>query len=208
MMPSRFTKRLFDLVVVILAAPLWVPLVCVVAVLVRYKLGAPVFFRQERPGYREAIFEMIKFRTMHDDRDDQGRLLPDAARLTPFGSWLRSTSLDELPELINVLRGEMSLVGPRPLLLQYLSQYSASQRRRHEVPPGLTGWAQVNGRNTLSWEDKFALDVWYVDHGGFWLDLGILFRTVLLVFLRRGISTPGEVTMTEFRSPNIDGPPR
>jgi lipopolysaccharide/colanic/teichoic acid biosynthesis glycosyltransferase len=201
-------KRLFDLVVVVLAAPLWMPVLLGVAFLVRYKLGKPIFFRQKRPGYREVAFEMIKFRTMRDDRDEQGQLMPDAARLTSFGRWLRSTSLDELPELFNVLRGEMSLVGPRPLLMQYLSRYTAEQRRRHEVPPGLTGWAQINGRNTLSWEDKFALDLWYVDHRGFWFDLSILFRTILLVLLRRGISAPGDASMPEFRAPNNDLNPR
>lgn len=192
-------KRVLDLAAVILTAPLWLPLVAVLAVLVRVKLGAPVFFRQKRPGHREAIFELIKFRTMTDARDNQGGLLPDASRLAPFGLWLRSTSLDELPELINVLKGEMSLVGPRPLLVQYLPRYSSEQKRRHEVPPGLTGWAQINGRNALSWEEKFKLDVWYVDQRGFWLDLRILFRTVWQVVSRQGVSAPGDATMPEFR---------
>jgi lipopolysaccharide/colanic/teichoic acid biosynthesis glycosyltransferase len=169
--------------------------------LVRWKLGAPVFFRQLRPGHEERIFEMIKFRTMRDDRDDQGKLKPDADRLMPFGRWLRSTSIDELPELLNVLRGDMSLVGPRPLLVEYLPRYSAEQRRRHNVPPGLTGWAQINGRNALSWDDKFVLDVWYVDNCGFWLDLRILFCTARQVLIRRGISAPGDATMPGF---NLD----
>lgn len=198
-MSGLFAKRIFDLAAVILTAPFWLPLVAVLAVLVRVKLGSPVFFRQKRPGHREAIFELIKFRTMTDARDETGRLLPDVIRLTPFGKWLRGTSLDELPELINVLRGEMSLVGPRPLLVQYLSRYSSEQKRRHEVPPGLTGWAQINGRNALSWDEKFQLDVWYVDHRSFGLDLSILFRTVWQVVSRQGISAPGDATMPEFR---------
>lgn len=194
-------KRIFDLVAVILTAPLWLPLVAILAVLIRVKLGSPVFFRQKRPGHREAVFELIKFRTMTDARDAAGELLPDATRLTPFGKWLRGTSLDELPELINVLRGEMSLVGPRPLLVQYLARYTPEQKRRHEVQPGLTGWAQINGRNALSWEEKFKLDVWYVDHRTLGLDLRILFRTVWQVVSRQGISAPGDATMPEFRPP-------
>lgn len=192
-------KRLFDLLAVILTAPLWVPLVAILAVLVRVKLGSPVFFRQKRPGHREAIFELVKFRTMTDARDEAGRLLADDRRLTPFGKWLRGTSLDELPELVNVLKGEMSLVGPRPLLVQYLDRYSPEQKRRHQVPPGLTGWAQINGRNALSWEEKFKLDVWYVEHRSLGLDLRILFRTVWQVVSRQGISAPGDATMPEFR---------
>jgi lipopolysaccharide/colanic/teichoic acid biosynthesis glycosyltransferase len=198
-MIGLFLKRTFDLAAVILTAPLWLPLVALLAVLVRVKLGSPVFFRQKRPGRREAIFELIKFRTMTDARDAAGDLLPDAVRLTFFGKWLRGTSLDELPELLNVLRGEMSLVGPRPLLVQYLERYSPEQKRRHEVPPGLTGWAQINGRNALSWDEKFKLDVWYVDHRSFWLDVRILFRTVWQVVSRQGISAPGDATMPEFR---------
>jgi len=200
-MTGLFTKRVFDLLAVIVTAPIWLPVLAVVALLVRIKLGSPVFFRQQRPGRGEGIFEMIKFRSMRDARDGQGRPLPDSERLTPFGRRLRSTSLDELPELINVLRGEMSLVGPRPLLVEYLPRYSTEQRRRHEVPPGLTGWVQVNGRNALSWDEKFALDVWYVDHRGFWLDLRILFRTVWQVVARHGISAAGDATMPEFRPP-------
>jgi lipopolysaccharide/colanic/teichoic acid biosynthesis glycosyltransferase len=192
-------KRVFDLIAVVLTAPLWLPVLAVVAALVRWKLGSPVFFRQQRPGYHERIFALIKFRTMTDARDAAGNLLSDAARLTPFGRWLRATSLDELPELLNVLRGEMSLVGPRPLLVEYLPRYSSEQRRRHDVLPGLTGWCQVNGRNALSWEQKFALDVWYVDHRTLWLDLKILFMTVGQVLFRKGISASDHATMPEFK---------
>jgi sugar transferase EpsL len=192
-------KRIFDLAAVVITAPLWLPLVAILALLIRVKLGSPVFFRQKRPGHREAMFELIKFRSMTDARDAKGELLPDAVRLTPFGKWLRGTSLDELPELINILKGEMSLVGPRPLLVQYLKRYSPEQKRRHEVPPGLTGWAQINGRNALSWEEKFKLDVWYVENRSLGLDLRILFRTVWQVVSRQGISAPGDATMPEFR---------
>ncbi len=192
------TKRLFDLLVVLLAAPLWVPVVLVVGLLVRLKLGSPVFFRQRRPGRHGRIFEMVKFRTMTDQRDAAGQLLPDAVRLTPFGKLLRSTSLDELPELWNVLKGDMSLVGPRPLLVQYLSRYSPRQARRHEVRPGLTGLTQVMGRNALSWEEKFEWDVRYVETQSLWLDLKILFLTVKAVLFRTGISAAGEATMPEF----------
>ncbi len=191
-------KRIFDLVVVTFSAPLWLLLLGIVASLVRLKLGSPVFFRQRRPGHAAVIFELIKFRTMTGARDTNGQLLPDAERLTPFGRWLRSTSLDELPELINVLRGEMSLVGPRPLLVQYLDRYTSDQKRRHNVPPGLTGWAQVNGRNALSWEEKFAMDVWYVENQTLWLDIRILWRTVAQVLCRRGISAHNAATMPEF----------
>lgn len=191
-------KRAFDLLAVLVTAPLWLPLLAVVALLVRQKLGSPVFFRQTRPGLGGASFELVKFRTMTDARDTAGRLLPDAERLPPFGCWLRSTSLDELPEMLNVLKGELSLVGPRPLLMSYLPRYSPEQRRRHDVMPGLTGWAQVNGRNALSWDEKFKLDVWYVDHRSFWLDLRILFLTVGQIVRPRGISAPGDATMPEF----------
>lgn len=192
-------KRAFDLIVVLGTAPLWAPLLLVTAVVVRLQLGSPVFFRQERPGYRERVFRMVKFRSMTDARDSAGNLRSDAERLTGFGKLLRSTSLDELPELWNVLKGEMSLVGPRPLLVQYLPLYSARQRRRHDVPPGLTGWAQINGRNALTWEQKFELDVWYVERRTFWLDLRILFLTVWKVVTRQGISAAGESTMAEFK---------
>ena len=200
-MRGYWPKRFFDLVAVLLSAPVWLVVVALLAVVVRLKLGAPVFFRQKRPGFREEIFELIKFRTMTNGRDSAGRLLADAERLPPFGRWLRSTSLDELPELFNVVRGEMSLVGPRPLLVEYLARYSSEQRRRHDTLPGLTGWVQINGRNGLPWDEKFRLDVWYVDQRSFWLDLRILFRTVWQVVSRQGISAPGDATMPEFHSP-------
>lgn len=191
-------KRVFDLLAVILTAPFWVPVLLIVAVLVRVNLGSPVFFRQRRPGRGGRIFEIIKFRTMLDAHDRAGRALPDAERLTAFGRRLRGTSLDELPELWNILRGEMSLVGPRPLLVQYLDRYSARQARRHEVPPGLTGLAQIKGRNALTWEAKFEWDVTYVETRTLWLDLRILLATVGKVLRRDGISAQGEATMPEF----------
>lgn len=178
---------------VLLALPL-----LLLACLVRVRLGSPVLFRQVRPGLHERPFMMVKFRTMTDERGADGELLPDARRLTSFGRFLRATSLDELPELWNVLRGEMSLVGPRPLLMEYLPLYSPEQARRHEVRPGITGWAQVNGRNALSWEERFKLDVWYVDHRSLWLDLRILWLTVRKVIVREGISAQGEATMPRF----------
>jgi len=192
-------KRLFDLAIVILAAPFWLSVLAVVGLLVRLKLGSPVFFRQNRPGKNAQIFEMVKFRTMTDRRDSAGKLLPDAVRLTPFGKFLRSTSLDELPELLNVLKGDMSLVGPRPLLVQYLPRYSPRQARRHEVPPGITGLAQVKGRNAISWEEKFEWDVRYVETQSVRLDFKILLLTVKTVFVRDGISAKGDATMPEFR---------
>jgi len=191
-------KRLFDLFVVVITAPFWLPVLLIVAVLVRVNLGSPVFFRQRRPGRGGRIFEIIKFRTMLDAHDRAGRALPDAERLTAFGRRLRDTSLDELPELWNILRGEMSLVGPRPLLVQYLDRYSARQARRHEVPPGLTGLAQIKGRNALTWEAKFEWDVTYVETRTLWLDLRILLATVGKVLRRDGISAQGEATMPEF----------
>ncbi|WP_136514309.1 sugar transferase [Geomonas edaphica] len=191
-------KRVFDFIVALVALALLSPFLCVFAVLVRIKLGSPVFFRQQRPGFQSKLFYVIKFRTMTDERDVDGRLLPDEARLTSFGKFLRQTSIDELPQLLNVLRGELSLVGPRPLLTQYLGRYSAEQARRHDVKPGITGWAQVNGRNAITWEDKFKLDVWYVDNHSFWLDLKILWMTVQKVFVREGINHPGKATMEEF----------
>ena len=174
------------------------PLILALAVLVRLRLGSPVLFRQIRPGLHGRPFEMVKFRTMTDARDTTGALLPDADRLTPFGRFLRSSSLDELPEIWNVLKGEMSFVGPRPLLMDYLPLYSREQARRHEVRPGITGWAQVNGRNTLSWEDKFRLDVEYVERQSMWLDLCILMQTALKVVKRDGISADGDATMPRF----------
>jgi lipopolysaccharide/colanic/teichoic acid biosynthesis glycosyltransferase len=192
-------KRLFDLLasaigLVILAVPL-----ALLAWQVRRKLGSPVLFTQVRPGLHGKPFRMVKFRTMTDTRDASGALLPDAQRLTPFGRFLRASSLDELPELWNVFRGEMSLVGPRPLLMQYLPLYSPEQARRHEVRPGITGWAQVNGRNAISWEDKFKLDVWYVDNSSLLLDIKILWLTVKKVLVRDGISAEGEATMPKFQ---------
>lgn len=192
------SKRLFDLLAAGVILLLVTPLLLIVALLVRIKLGAPVIFRQQRPGYRGKPFWVYKFRSMSDERDSRGNLLPDAERLTGLGSFLRASSVDELPELINVLRGEMSLVGPRPLLMQYLPRYSPEQARRHQVLPGITGWAQVNGRNALTWQEKFSLDVWYVDHWSFWLDLRILFITLFKVLRREGISQPGQATNEEF----------
>ena len=191
-------RRFFDLSVTLLALLLLALPLLLLALLVRTKLGSPVFFRQTRPGLHGKPFEMVKFRTMTDARDAQGELLPDSERLPPFGRFLRSSSLDELPELWNVLKGEMSLVGPRPLLMEYLPLYTPQQYRRHEVRPGVTGWAQVNGRNAISWEEKFALDVWYVENQSFWLDVKILFLTVKKVLVKDGISASGEATMTKF----------
>jgi lipopolysaccharide/colanic/teichoic acid biosynthesis glycosyltransferase len=191
-------KRVFDLVVAAAAVVLLAPLMLGIALAVRLCLGRPVFFVQERPGHGGAPFRMIKFRTMRDAVDAAGRLLPDGERLTRLGNFLRSTSLDELPELWNVLRGDMSLVGPRPLLMEYLPRYSAEQARRHEVKPGITGWAQVNGRNALSWEQKFALDVWYVDHACLRLDLKIIALTFWKIIRRDGISQEGYATMPVF----------
>ncbi len=198
-------KRALDLLLLLALLPVWLPLLLVLAVLVRIRMGAPVFFRQDRPGLRGRVFRMWKFRTMTDARDASGHLLPDAQRLTPFGRWLRSTSLDELPEVLNVLRGHMSLVGPRPLLVAYLRRYSSEQARRHDVLPGITGWAQIHGRNALSWEEKFRLDVWYVDHGSLRLDVRILLVTAWKVLRREGISAAGEATMPEFRGHAGDG---
>lgn len=194
-------KRLFDIIVSMVALALLVlPLLCL-AWLVRRKVGSPVFFVQERPGLHGRPFRIVKFRTMTDARAPDGQLLADADRLTSFGRFMRSTSLDELPEFWNVLKGDMSLVGPRPLLLDYLPLYSREQARRHQVRPGLTGWAQVNGRNALSWEQKLKLDVWYVDHRSLWLDLRILVLTLCKVVARDGISAPGEATMPPFAGP-------
>ncbi|NIC04056.1 sugar transferase [Billgrantia bachuensis] len=192
-------KRLFDIVVSLVTLALLLPLMLTVALLVRLRLGSPVLFRQTRPGRHGRAFEMIKFRTMRDAVDRDGKPLPDAARLTPLGQRLRAASLDELPELWNVLKGDMSLVGPRPLLMEYLPLYTPRQARRHEVRPGVTGWAQVNGRNALSWEQKFELDVWYVDHRSLWLDLRILLLTVKKVLVREGIAHDGDVAMPRFR---------
>jgi len=198
-------KRFFDfsaalILLFLLALPLFL-----LALAVRFTLGSPALFRQERPGLHGNSFLMIKFRTMRNAVDAQGQSLPDAQRLAPFGRFLRATSLDELPELWNVLKGDMSLVGPRPLLMEYLPLYSPEQMRRHEVRPGITGWAQVNGRNVLSWEEKFKLDVWYVDHQSFWLDLKILGLTVRKVLAREGVSAVGEATMPRFTGNTTKG---
>jgi sugar transferase EpsL len=191
-------KRIVDVVGAAVGLVVLSPVLGVIAVLVRWKLGSPVLFRQTRPGLHGQPFELIKFRTMTDARGPDGELLPDVDRLPPVGRWLRATSLDELPELVNVLRGDMSLVGPRPLLMEYLGLYTTEQARRHEVRPGLTGWSQVNGRNAPSWADKLAMDVWYVDHRSLWLDLRILARTVASVVARRGVTADGHATTPKF----------
>jgi lipopolysaccharide/colanic/teichoic acid biosynthesis glycosyltransferase len=196
--PISPIKRIFDLVLTIPGLIIFSPLLLILALLVRIAHGKPVIFRQMRPGYGGQPFGILKFRTMTEAEDEQGNLLSDTQRLTRLGRFLRASSLDELPELINILRGEMSLVGPRPLLMQYLERYDAEQARRHDVLPGLTGWAQINGRNALTWEDKFQLDVWYVDHWSLGLDIKILFLTVWKVLRREGISQPGHATAEEF----------
>lgn len=199
-------KRAFDLLFTVFGLLIIWPFVLLLALFARIKLGSPLLFCQERPGLHGKPFIMYKFRTMTNDRDKTGTLLPDEQRLIPFGKFLRSTSLDELPELLNVLTGEMSLIGPRPLLMEYLPLYSPEQARRHEVRPGITGWAQVNGRNAISWDDKFKLDVWYVEHHTLWLDVKILWMTFFRVFKREGISQEGEATMEKFRgSKSADG---
>ena len=195
---EAYVKRLLDLVLSAVALLLLSPVILVVAILVRCNLGAPVIFCQERPGKDEEIFKLYKFRSMTDACDAYGELLPDELRLTRFGRFLRSTSLDELPELWNIFKGDMSIVGPRPLLVKYLPLYNEEQRRRHDVTPGLTGWAQVHGRNLCSWEEKFDYDIWYVDHVSFILDLQIIFLTVKSVLKREGISSEDSVTMEEF----------
>jgi lipopolysaccharide/colanic/teichoic acid biosynthesis glycosyltransferase len=194
----RFGKRLLDVVAALSALLFLAPVILIVGVAVRAALGPPVLFRQLRPGRSGRPFVLYKFRTMRDARGADGRELPDRDRLTRFGHWLRATSLDELPELYNVLRGDMSLVGPRPLLMEYLPLYSPEEARRHDVRPGLTGWAQVNGRNALTWDQKFALDVWYVDHQSFLLDVRILLMTLAKAVTREGIAHAGEATMTRF----------
>ena len=191
-------KRIFDITVIMLGMPLLLPVLVVVALLVRIKLGSPILFRQARPGLGCRPFMMYKFRSMTNQMDAQGRLLPDAERLPPFGKFLRSTSLDELPELWNVLTGDMSLVGPRPLLIEYLPLYSPQQIRRHDVMPGITGLAQVSGRNALSWGGKFALDLWYAENQSVWLDIKILILTLRKTVARSGISAEGEATMPKF----------
>ena len=195
-------KRLFDSIVALFVLFILLPVIFVVAVFIRYKLDSPILFTQERPGLNGKVFKMMKFRSMLDGKDKQGNLLPDDERLTKFGAFLRSTSLDELPGLFNVLKGDMSIVGPRPLLVQYIPLYSTEQARRHNVRPGITGWAQVNGRNAISWDEKFKLDVWYVDNQSFLLDLKILLLTVKKVFVREGISADGHVTIEPFKGSN------
>lgn len=192
------SKRIFDVVAAILGLIILSPFIFLIAILIRIFFGTPILFRQTRPGYKGQPFTVYKFRTMTDARDADGNLLPDSARLTRFGKFLRSLSLDELPELFNILRGDMSLVGPRPLLMEYLPRYSPEQMRRHDVHPGLTGWAQVNGRNAIDWPARFALDVWYVDHWSFWLDIKILFLSLWKVITREGVNQPGQATTKYF----------
>lgn len=198
MMYRCFFKRFFDFLLSLIAIILLSPVFLVVALLVRTKLGSPILFCQERPGKDEKIFKMYKFRSMSDERDENGQLMPDEVRLTSFGKKLRSTSLDELPELFNILKGDMSIVGPRPLLVKYLPLYSAEQRKRHDVRPGLTGWAQANGRNAISWEEKFKYDVEYTEKYSFFMDLKIIFMTVRSVLRHEGISSESAATMEEF----------
>ncbi|MBQ3790810.1 MAG: sugar transferase [Lachnospiraceae bacterium] len=197
-MYQRVIKRCLDVILALLVLVLLSPVYLILAILVRRKLGSPVIFTQERPGYREQIFKLYKFRTMTDERDEKGELKPDEVRLTPFGRMLRSTSLDELPEFLNILKGDMSFIGPRPLLVKYLPLYNEHQHRRHEVRPGLTGYAQVNGRNTISWEQKFDYDVWYVDHLSFLLDLKIVWKTVAVVLRHNDINSANDATMEAF----------
>ncbi|HUI88321.1 MAG TPA: sugar transferase [Anaerolineales bacterium] len=196
-MPLR--KRIFDLIICALGLTVLSPIILLIAVLIRVFLGAPVLFRQRRPGYKGAPFTLYKFRTMTEARDLQGDLLPDDIRLTRFGRFLRASSLDELPELFNILRGEMSFIGPRPLLMEYLPLYSAEQMRRHDVYPGMTGWAQVNGRNAVDWQTRFALDIWYVDHWSFRLDIKIVFLSLWKVINRENINQPGRATIEYFK---------
>ena len=197
-------KYLFDLTVSIIVFLILLPVILLVAVLIRIKLGSPILFTQDRPGLNGKVFKMMKFRSMLDAKDKHGNLLPDSERMTKFGAFLRSTSLDELPGLFNVIKGDMSLVGPRPLLVQYLPLYSSEQAKRHNVRPGITGWAQVNGRNAIGWDEKFKLDVWYVENQSFLLDTKILLLTVKKVFVREGISADGHVTIEPFKGSNND----
>ena len=203
-MYKKYVKRLLDILISGLALILLSPVLLVVAILVRTKLGSPVIFHQERPGKNEKIFTLCKFRTMTEKKDEQGNLLPDSKRLTKFGKFLRATSLDELPELWNILRGDMSVVGPRPLLVKYLPLYNEQQRHRHDVRPGLTGWAQVHGRNLIGWEEKFRLDVWYVEHLSFAVDVKTILLTVRNVLRREGISSESAATMEEFTGTKED----
>lgn len=195
-------KRIFDLIVSLAVLIIFSIIIAITAIIVRAKLGSSILFKQQRPGLHGKPFYVYKFRTMTDEKDANGELLPDYVRLTKTGKVIRKLSLDELPQLFNVLKGDISLVGPRPLLMEYLDLYTQEQARRHEVKPGITGWAQVNGRNAISWEDKFELDVWYVDNRSFWLDIKILFLTVLKVFKSEGINQDGQATMTKFKGSN------
>lgn len=204
-MYKLFFKRFFDFILSLIAIIMLSPVYLIVIVLVRIKLGSPIFFTQKRPGKDEKIFKMYKFRTMTNEVDENGNLLPDDKRLTKFGKLLRSTSLDELPELFNILKGDMSIVGPRPLLVRYLPLYNEYQKHRHDARPGFTGWAQCNGRNSISWEEKFDLDVYYVNHITFLLDVKIIFKTVKTVLCREGISSEASVTMEEFRGSQNEG---
>ncbi|MBQ2257063.1 MAG: sugar transferase [Lachnospiraceae bacterium] len=197
-MYQKYIKRLLDIIISFTALVILSPVLLIVAFLVRIKLGSPVIFHQDRPGYHEKVFKLCKFRSMTDARDEHGNLLPDEVRLTKFGKALRATSLDELPELWNILKGDMSLIGPRPLLVKYLPLYNEFQRHRHDVRPGLTGWAQVNGRNTISWEQRFEYDVYYVNHISFWMDVKILFQTVAVVFRHNDINSATDATMEAF----------
>lgn len=192
------SKRIFDLTLICAASLVLMPIMLILLLLVLFFFGRPVIFKQQRPGLMSKPFYIYKFRTMSAEKNSRGELLPDVERLTKFGRLLRSSSLDELPSLWNVLKGDMSLVGPRPLLMEYISLYNTEQARRHEVKPGVTGWAQVNGRNAISWEEKFRLDVWYVDHQSLWLDVKIILLTIKKVFFRDGISAKGEATMPKF----------
>ena len=204
-MYRKYIKRLLDFILSLIAIIILSPILLIVAILVRIKLGSPVIFKQKRPGLHERIFTLYKFRTMTDQKDEQGNLLPDEIRLTKFGKLLRSTSLDELPELFNILKGDMSVVGPRPLLVRYLPLYNEHQKHRHDVRPGFTGWAQCNGRNAISWEEKFDLDVYYIRHVSFLLDLKVIFKTIKIVLFREGISSNTSVTMEEFRGNGSEG---
>lgn len=202
-MYRNYIKRIIDLILSFMAIIVLSPVLLIVAILVRTKLGSPVIFKQKRPGMNEKIFTLYKFRTMTDETDEQGNLLPDEVRLTKFGKLLRSTSLDELPELFNILKGDMAIVGPRPLLVRYLPRYNEHQKKRHNVRPGFTGYAQVNGRNSISWEEKFDFDVYYVEHVSFLLDVKIIFKTIKVVFAREGISSDTSATMEEFKGSKV-----
>ncbi len=202
MLYKKYFKPIFDYIVSLILIIFFSPIYLIISILLWFLMGKPIFFKQKRPGLNAQPFFLYKFRTMSNERDANGNLLPDEKRLTRFGKFLRSTSLDELPELFNVVKGDMSLVGPRPLLMEYLPLYSPEQARRHEVKPGITGWAQINGRNSLSWQEKFKLDVWYVDHVSFWLDLKILFITLIKVLKREGINQKGKATVEYFNGNN------